>query len=250
VSRLARPRKMNSEELVRIVNAYFTTEAAGNPALLKCSLLGKYADKVGSKAKAYDFRRDEQVRKRINELKEIVAKESCIVGGKGCAYKSLDISRILSVRHCPEELARVLGDIDQGWKKVYEQAVRSNALVTDFQIEIKNLRDERERITEALEISERHNKDLQTEKRRIVAENRYLRKMLKTYLYPALANEILSQEEQIQNPDTQVTEKAKEALIDGTLPSSISGVISRDMVEMKSVEDAVAVMWAGIGGQE
>ena len=74
--------------------------------------------------------------------------------------------------------------------------------------------------------------------------------MLKTYLYPALANEILSQEEQIQNPDTQVTEKAKEALIDGTLPSSISGVISRDMVEMKSVEDAVAVMWAGIGGQE
>ena len=48
----------------------------------------------------------------------------------------------------------------------------------------------------------------------------------------------------------QTTEKAKEALIDGTLPSSISGVISRDMVEMKSVEDAVAVMWAGIGGQE
>ena len=42
---------MNSEELVRIVNAYFTTEAAGNPALLKCSLLGKYADKVAQRQK-------------------------------------------------------------------------------------------------------------------------------------------------------------------------------------------------------
>ena len=58
---MARPRKTDSDELVALVDSYFTTEAAGNPAKLKCSLLEEYAARLGKAAKAYDFRRDEKV---------------------------------------------------------------------------------------------------------------------------------------------------------------------------------------------
>lgn len=246
---MARPKKTDSTELMRIVDAYFTTEAAGNPALLKCSLLEKYACKAGSKAKAYDFRRDEQVRKRMDELREIAGNEAAPIVGKDHAYKSLDINRILGVRRDPDELARVLGEIDQGWKKVYDEAVRSSELIADLQLQARDLKTKNEAVTQSLEESEKENKKLRGEARRLEAENRYLRKMLREYLYPALANEILVEENQIQNPDTQVTEKAREELIDGKIPSGVSAVVSRDVSEIKNVDDAMAAMWAGIGGE-
>lgn len=52
-----------------------------------------------------------------------------------------------------------------------------------------------------------------------IAGNRYLRKMLKIYLYPALANEILTQEQLLKNADTEITEQAKTGMIDGNIPS-------------------------------
>ena len=55
---MARPKKTDSDELVAIVDSFFTTEAAGNPAKLKCSLLEEYSARIGKPAKAYDFRRD------------------------------------------------------------------------------------------------------------------------------------------------------------------------------------------------
>ncbi|MBQ1491189.1 MAG: hypothetical protein IIZ39_04460, partial [Blautia sp.] len=105
---MARPRKTDSKELVRLVEAYFSTEAAGDPTMLKCSLLEEYAGKVGCAAKAYDFRRDKQVRERMDELREMAGKEGAPAAGKGYAYKNLDINRILGIRRNPDELAKIL----------------------------------------------------------------------------------------------------------------------------------------------
>lgn len=84
------------------------------------------------------------------------------------------------------------------------------------------------------------------EVRRLTAENRYLRKMLKTYLYPALANEILVEEGQIRNPDTEATEKAKESLLDGKFPSAVSETMKQDVKEIRTIEDVAAAMWEGL----
>ena len=245
---MARPRKTDSEELVRLVDAYFSTEAAGDPTLLKCSLLEEYAGKAGCGAKAYDFRRDKQVRVRMDELREMAAKEKAPAAGKGYVYKSLDINRILGIRRDPDELAKILGEIDNGWRQVYEKAVRTDGLVMEFQLQASKLKEEKASISIELGEFVEQNKRLRKEARNLTAENRYLRKMLKTYLYPALANEILVQENQIENPDTKVTEKAKAELIDGNRPSGVSSAIRRDVSEIKNVDEAITAMWEEIGG--
>lgn len=139
---MARPKKTDSDELVAIVDSYFTTEAAGNPAKLKCSLLEEYAARRGKQAKAYAEARSE---------------------------------------------------------------VRS-----------------------------------------LTVENRYLRKMLRTYLYPALANEILKEENQMKKPDTEVTPLARNQLIDGKFPSSASEALSGDLKMLSREEELLRQMWDSI----
>lgn len=61
------------------------------------------------------------------------------------------------------------------------------------------------------------------ENNKLVMGNRYLSKMLKIYLYPAVANETLKQENLLVNPDTEVTGVAMERLADGKNPGFLSG---------------------------
>lgn len=247
---MARPKKADSEQLVKIVDAYFSTEAAGNPVMLKCSLLEKYALREGYQMKAYDFRRDSAVRKRIEELKELAGNE--YPGGiiPGRSYKSLDINRILGIRRDPEELAKILSEMDRGWERIYNDAVLARKTSADFKKENKKLMEENNVLSDKLKDLTVKEEKASSEAKRLTVENRYLRKMLKTYLYPAIANEILVEEGQVKNPDTQVSDVAKEKLIDGRFPSDVGETVRQDAMQIQTLEDAVAAMWAGIGGKE
>ena len=97
-----------------------------------------------------------------------------------------------------------------------------------------------------MENTDREKKEAVSETRKLTAENRYLRKMLKTYLYPALANEILVEEGQVKNPDTEATDEAKEKLVDGKFPSSVTETVKNDMKEIRTIEDALDAMWEGL----
>lgn len=243
---MARPKKIGSDELVRIIDSYYSTEVAGDPAKLKCSLLEQYALTIGQSAKAYDFRRDAKARERIEELKELAEKEQIPTGKNGQAYKNLDINRILGVRRNPEELARILSQIDRGWGQVYEEAVQSRKLVTELQMENGTLKKEKKEFLDQLDRINKEKQKAIKEAKRLTAENRYFKRMLKTYLYPAIANEILVSEGQIKNPDTKVTDIAKDTFIDSQFPSSVSETVKRDAKEIRTIEDAAAALWEGL----
>ncbi len=62
--------------------------------------------------------------------------------------------------------------------------------------------------------------------------------MLRTYLYPALANEILQQEDLLENAYTRITQEAGK-LIDGRFPSAFSEAAAGDARQISSVEAAL-----------
>ena len=70
--------------------------------------------------------------------------------------------------------------------------------------------------------------------------------MLRTYLYPALANEILADENQLKNPETEVTAQAKEKLIDGKFPSAASAAYAGDRKMISREEELLRQMWDAI----
>ena len=246
--KMARPKKINTDEMIQIVDSYFTTEAAGNPERLKCSLLEEFAERNGYSIKAYDFRRDVNVRKHLEILKQMVLDDNGMRIILGESYKSLDVNRILKVRRDPDELRKIIGEMDDYWKQVYENSVETTKKAAGFRKEKECMAVELKSVTQRLEDYQKDSSDAVANNRALLLENRYLRKMLKTYLYPALANEILQQENLIKNADSEVTVLAKEKVIDGKFPAALREATEEDRTIQNHEEALLEKMWKEIEG--
>ena len=248
MGKMARPKKINTDDMIQIVNAYFTTEAAGNPDRLKCSLLEEFAERNGYSVKAYDFRRDINVRKHLEVLKQMVLDDNGMRIILGESYKNLDVNRILKVRRDPDELRKVMGEMDDYWKQVYENSIETTKKAAEFRKEKEYLKVELKSVTQRLCDYQKDSSEAVANNKALLLENRYLRKMLKTYLYPALANEILQQDNLIKNADSKVTEHAKDKLIGGKFPVALREATEVDRKIQNHEEVLLEKMWKEIEG--
>jgi len=214
---MARPKKTSADDMLRIVNTYWETH--GDPKKLKCSQLEEYAAEIGFDIKAYDFRRDEAVRKRIEELKE--------GGGLGAfalAYKNLDADALIASNVTKSALKAALTDLDSYWRGTYGHAVETAENNLRLLSEIAALR----RAVTNISAERDDNAKFRVENNKLTLENRYLRAMLSRYLYPAIANEILYRSGVLKQIDTEVTETAMADMSETSTPMAFSAAIAPD----------------------
>lgn len=219
---MGRPKKTASDEMVAVLEAFYESDGCGDPAKLKYSNLERFAAGKGMKIKAYDFKRDEKVRDRIQELKQ--EHELLLEQERQTAYKTLDIEGFLKKCRTVDDIAAALREMDAYWKKTSDHATslieRDRIFMAEkaaFEKKITSLEKE---IGEMKKVSA----DALNKSRKLEKENAYLRKMLRTYLYPNLANELL-REKYVPVPDnTSVRPEAMKELIDGNFPSAFEGI--------------------------
>jgi hypothetical protein len=214
---MARPKKASSNDMLRIVNAYWETH--GDPKKLKCSQLEGFAESIGFDIKAYDFRRDEAVRKRIEELSA-----GDDLGAFTLAYKNLDADALIANNTTKKALKTALTDLDSYWRDIYDHSVKTaesnlrllseNAALRKSVADITAERDENDRFRRA--------------NNSLTRENRYLRSVLSRYLYPAIANEILYRSGVLKQIDTDVTEIAMAEMSEPSTPMTFSAAIEPD----------------------
>lgn len=244
---MARPKKLSSEVMLQILEDYYTERTAGNPGLLKYSLLEKYAHERGyADIKAYDFKRDKHVRDRLEELKSLCAEADGSRLILGTAYKSLDVTGIISRCRSKAELIEALTEMDRNWKVTHDAAsemqrkfYEGRASQAEMEARISELEQSQLSIEENLQSEKQRNRSL-------LEENRYLRKMLKTYLYPAIANQILLEEQALTSTGTSVTQIAMEELVDQPLPAppaEITRSLSADRNHKSDVRSILSTMW-------
>ncbi len=211
---MGRPKKNESSALVEIVNDYYETEARGNIRKLKYSNLAKHAEKKGIRAAWYDFQRDPAVLQKIADLKalEQPALEISIVP----AYKNLDIEALLNQCGTLEELKRKLFELDQYWKKTYDEAVKTAEEDRSLAGKQQELEQDMRNLSQKLEEAE-------TKAKRLEQENAYLRRMIRDNLYPAIANELLRQTNLPVPENDTVCPDALSHLVEGNAPQPIGG---------------------------
>ena len=239
---MARPRKLSTDELVRIVESCY--ENCGDPSQLKFSALEEYALSIGIEVRAYDFRRDLAVRQRIAALQGMPRTDIDFA----VAYKNLDVDAFINRNRKRETLKCSLIEIDESWRRVYEKSseisarnaeLSSEALIKDKSL--RNLKAETAKQAEAIRGLEHRSNEL-------TLENRYLRSALKTYLYPAVANEILKDERVLKQIDTSITPAAMHALADADIPDDFPSAAAHDNRIISREEELLARMTAGIYG--
>jgi len=228
---MARPKKLSDTDAVRLVDAFY--EAYGNPERLRFSLIEAYAIAHGISVNAYDLRRSPAVRERITQLKAL-AENSENPGA--VVYKGLDIDGFIRSNKTIEALKRSLAEIDGRWQKLYDYAAdisKQNIKLTEnlekTRIDVKNLKNKNTALLEHINTLSKSEDEIRT-------ENRYLRKMLQTYLYPELADSILKElgEPNIGEPTAPLSTIF--AMTDGDTPGSLTESISADM-ELRSREE-------------
>ena len=220
---MGRPKKISSQELVKLTDEYYEKECYGDPRRLKFSKIGAFARSKGINVADYDFKRDEGVRNRIEELSKLA--DMVREDDHTTAYKTLDIESILKRCRTVDDITAALREMDEYWKKTCDYAQSLITRDQEFMHEksalerkIKKLEEEMVQLSEDIKESEKKTSA-------VTRENVYLRKMLKTYLYPNLANELLREKGETHVPDnTAVKPEAFAVLIDGKTPSAFKGV--------------------------
>lgn len=242
---MSRPRKMTTEQMIAVVDSYYLARAECNEKLLKCSLIADYAVELGYSAAGYDFARNLEVREHIERMKcfaEVQAKD-CHNEKVSLSYKSLDVSGFIRANNDNMKLTQALNELDAYWKSVYEHAKKIAA-------QNRELLKKKSGYETQLSKSANIQKQLQEEKAELskannslIAENRYLRKMLRTYLYPAIANEILLKENVIKEVDTEVTAAAVMQMTELSTPKSLKESASEDLKIQSEEEGILKKMW-------
>ena len=220
---MARPRKLCDADMIKIVDSFY--ESNGDPSMLKCSFLEEYAISIGFDVKAYDFRRSKAVRARMDELNDL----SLLSSGSGAiAYKSLDVDSLLDRNRTRPMLRNALLELDETWRRIYDRAAEMSKRNKALEKGIEDVSAVRDKL--AFEVSELSAKTTALNKinKEFVLENRYLKRMLKQYLYPAIANEILLNENVLEQVDTEVTQAAMDKIADPFLPSPFSSSVASD----------------------
>jgi len=227
---MSRPRKMTTEQMIQVVDSYYLTCCDGNEKLMKCSLIAEYAAELGYTADGYDFRRNMEVREHIERIK--VCAETCTevynTKYEHSAYKSLDIEGFIHNNGNNDDLTDSLRELDAYWKRVYEfseQAVKQNRILmkekSAHEAAVKNM-------TVQLDELNTENSELSFKNNQLSKENQYLRKMLRTYLYPAVADEILRNENELPQTETEVTDAAVRDFIGDSFPKSFENSVLND----------------------
>lgn len=243
---MGRPKKNGTEEMLRIVEQFFEEEMHGNPERMKCSTLEEYSEKKGTCIKAYMFRRDKEVRKRMEELKNIAQQsremQSPIV------YKNFDVDGLLKTCGSLQELKKVLVETDRYWKSVYDRAISTKEEMDKVVLENIRLESDKRSLEEQVRSYKKEAEDNQKTINGQVREIRYLKRMLSSYLYPALANELLRQSHLPSEQNESVQKKAFEELIDGNRPSAFQGLQMAKEPKMTRQEKLLAEMRNQIDG--
>jgi len=242
---MARPRKMTTEQMMEVVDSYYLMCCDGNEKLMKCSLIAEYAAELGYTAQGYDFRRNMEVREHIERIKVFAETSKEVYGVKyqHSAYKSLDVDGFIRNNSGDDRLAAALRELDAYWKRIYEsseQAGKQNRTLmkekSALEMSLRELEAESNRLNA-------DNSELSAANNKLSLENRYLRKMLRTYLYPAVADEILKNENEPIQTDTEVTDAAVCDFIENGIPKSFEASVSKDDKLQSETERLMERLW-------
>lgn len=242
---MGRPRKMTVEQMIAVVDSYYLTRAESSGKLMKCSLIAAYAVELGYQAEGYDFARSLEVREHIEQMRHYAAAQPEHQNSEEnlTSYKSLDVAGFVRSNRGQTQLAQALTELDAYWKRVYGQsemaASRNRALMREKAGNESALK-------EAMAQSDKlksDNAELSGINNKLISENRYLRKMLRTYLYPAVADEILLKENALIGLETRATEKAVSDMTEFHAPLSLRESVANDLHIQDEVNALLQRMW-------
>lgn len=210
---MARPKMIEDTELLKLLKQFYENECNGNIKKLNYEAVSNYIRHHGyPEYQATMLRRTKAAREYLDGLRNVA-------NGKNIqmviAYKTLDVDAFLDTNRSRDSLRSALIALDNHYRTIYDSAsiiIKSN----NKQTELYN------QATENLNLAQNQIKELEAtistlkdELKDLRSKNKALQDVVDTYVYPDIANELLSRDSVIyQEQSTIDGEKLDKNIID------------------------------------
>lgn len=193
---MARRKHIEDVEIIEHFEKYLQEECSNNVTLFKIPRFGDYLRKNGFPSVAdTTLRRNTGFREVLAERKAKYDEEEeeyrTVI-----TYKTIDVDCFMATNRTPNAIRTGLSELNLYYKKVAEAAL-------EFKNENEKLQDETEKLKE--QIQQLIQKE--TSRKALETENIKLRALIKSIVYPEIANELLKEEGILQSEQQVITDE-------------------------------------------
>ena len=209
---MPRNKKISTEELLSLIDNYFLTMHKDITSL-KYSKISLYLKKQGHKVEEYDIRRNVEV---VNHLSNLRSSEENIIFNNIVVFKNIDVDDFLIKNNSISELKKALTNRDNYYEKVCSSAtiiIEQNKELKEKNIKIskenEQLRQENDLLIHQLKNEKKKNREL-------CISVKLLKNLMKTNVYPEIANELLRENGLLEGGEDIISEEGKEKILSDT----------------------------------
>lgn len=188
---MARPKKMEDEEMLALAQKFYMEKCRNDPAKLKIPAIGSYIRSLGYDINDFLVRKNRLVREYIENEKNSQA-ETAIT--RVATYRDIDVDAFLAHNTSPQALKKALVARDNYYGKIADSATFIFKENETLGKKISELAKRVEELEERSMTAETSVAELSVENRGLKTMNRAYRKIIDTYVYPEIANELLKKE--------------------------------------------------------
>lgn len=193
---MARRKHIEDVEIIEHFEKYLQEECSNNVSLFKIPRFGDYLRKNGFPSVAdTTLRRNTGFREVLAERKAKYDEEEeeyrTVI-----TYKTIDVDSFMATNRTPNAIRTGLSELNLYYKKVAEAAL-------EFKNENEKLQDETEKLKE--QIQQLIQKE--TSRKALETENIKLRALIRSSVYPEIANELLKEEGILQSEQQVITDE-------------------------------------------
>ena len=229
---MPRTKVVNDSALFKLIDQHLLVECKGDARKLKLPEIADYVRKSGYPRYAVEsLRRNKAAREYINTLKAVAPDKAFV---HVVSYKTLDVTSFLQKNQTTATLKEALTALDVSYKNIAESAVEIYNRMEDTSKKMEALSAEIESLkaknTELMNTIA----GLNIEHRALRSENKLLRSVVDTYVYPDIANELLSEVGVLKKVNSCVDPaKMEPHIITGSTPIA-TVVTNSDEIKTKS----------------
>lgn len=191
---MARKKLISDEELIEMFEHYLEEKCNSNIKLFKLPQFGEHLRTKGySKVADTTIRRNDAFRALLEDLKAQSDDEDfqTII-----TYKTLDVENFMRANRTPRAMKAALMELNRHYKRIVKVALQ-------FKDEAETLRERNKKVELKIEKAENEEKEMKELQDEVVK----LRSILKTSVYPEIANELLKEEGLLKSDTKVITDK-------------------------------------------
>lgn len=186
---MGRKKQITDEELIAQIDKYYLEVCEGHVDMLKVPEIGGFLRRTGyPELKDYIIRRNASAIAYINNLKQAQKGEILY---RVATYKTIDADEFIEKNHSISSMKKALSELSMYYKSVCDAATQINEQYKNLEKNVYSKEREQKYTKDKLEKTEKKLTELKEQLKQLQANNKILRTVVETYVYPEIANELL-----------------------------------------------------------